>query len=307
MKKFFTIVVLGIIVCSFSSFAQLKVASNGYVGISTTTPAYRLDIYSGESRIWYPNSEPFGINHWGSDPRLTSSNAIVFYKPDGSGFIDVQCRTLYQYSDMNAKENITQLGDEKSLESGKNIGKISQLKGVNYTWKDDKDKKLQVGFLAQDVEKVIPEAVIKADSSKVETMSYTAIIPYLVEAIKEQQAQIETLKNMVENCCNSNLKSASLSIEPSSEIIQSKAQLDQNVPNPFNSETKIGCFIPDKSNSSTLYIYNMQGTQLQQYALTGKGTQVVTIHGNIFAPGIYLYSLVIDGKEIDTKRMILTN
>lgn len=197
MKKFFTIVVMGVITCSFGAFAQVKVASNGYVGIITTTPAYKLDINSGESRSWYSTAQPLGINHWGNDPRLTSGNAIVFYKTDATGFIDVQCRTLYQYSDMNAKENITPLANEKSPATDTNIAKIEKLKGVNYTWKDDKDKRLQVGFLAQDVESVIPEAVMTNDSTQIKSLAYTAIIPYLVEAIKEQQVQIEALKKLV--------------------------------------------------------------------------------------------------------------
>lgn len=50
----------------------------------------------------------------------------------------------------------------------------------------------------------------------------------------------------------------------------------------------------------------MNGAQLKQYNLTGKGKQSVTINGNSFQPGMYLYALVIDGKEVDTKRMILT-
>jgi len=197
MKKLVIIFVLGFMTLSFGATAQVKVASNGYVGIITTTPAYRLDINSGESRSWYSTASPLGINHWGSDPRLTSETQVVFYKTDATGFIDVQCRTLYQYSDMNAKENITPLVDDKSPDAGSNIAKIGQLKGVNYTWKDDKEKKMQVGFLAQDVENVIPEAVITNDSTKIKSMSYTAIIPYLVEAIKEQQAQIEALKKLV--------------------------------------------------------------------------------------------------------------
>jgi hypothetical protein len=45
---------------------------------------------------------------------------------------------------------------------------------------------------------------------------------------------------------------------------------------------------------------------LQQYNVNGKGKQTVTIDGNGFEPGMYLYVLVIDGKEVDTKRMILT-
>jgi hypothetical protein len=197
MKKLVIIFVLGILTCSFGAIAQVKVASNGYVGIITTTPAYKLDINSGQWRSWYSTASPLGINHWGSDPRITSDNRIVFYKTDATGYIDIECRTLYQYSDMNAKENITLLGNEKSPATGTNIAKIEQLKGVNYTWKDDKDKKLQVGFLAQDVESVIPEAVITNDSTKIKSLAYTAIIPYLVEAIKEQQSQIEALKKLV--------------------------------------------------------------------------------------------------------------
>ena len=50
----------------------------------------------------------------------------------------------------------------------------------------------------------------------------------------------------------------------------------------------------------------MNGTQLQQYTVNGKGKQTVTINGNSLDPGMYFYALVIDGKEVDTKRMILT-
>lgn len=130
-----------------------------------------------------------------------------------------------------------------------------------------------------------------------------------VEAIKEQQAQIDELKNLImsieENCCKNNLKSASLTTETTG-IIRNIAQLDQNIPNPFNKTTQIGCFIPDGSNSTVLYIYNMQGTQLKQYNINGSGSKSLVIDENSFVPGMYLYSLVIDGKEIDTKRMILT-
>jgi len=197
MKKFVIIFVLGFITLSFSAKAQVKVASNGYVGIITSTPVYKLDINSGESRSWYSTAQPLGINHWGSDPRITSGSKVVFYKTDATGYIDVECRTLYQYSDMNAKENILPLGSEKTRQTSANLEKISKLQGVNYNWKDDKNKKLQVGFLAQEVERIIPEAVITNDSTKIKSMAYTAIIPYLVEAIKEQQVQIDELKKQL--------------------------------------------------------------------------------------------------------------
>jgi hypothetical protein len=309
MKKISLFLTMSLVVLSLGAFAQLKVTSNGYVGVITTAPAYKLDINSGESRSYYPGRDAFYINHWGNDPRLCSTYKIVFYKPDGTGFVDVECKTLYQYSDSTAKENIVPLADKKSITSGSIIAKIKQLEGINYNWKDDKNKKLQAGFLAQEIEKVIPEAVITNDSTKHKSLAYSAIIPYLVEAIKEQQVQIEKLESKlmgIEENNNNSLKSASLATGTTNNITENNAQLDQNMPNPFSKETKISCFIPDGANSSVLYIYNMQGTQLQQYSIKEKGKQAITIDGSSFIPGMYLYTLVIDGKEMDTKRMILT-
>lgn len=188
MKKILILAIFSLIMVSVK--AQIKVNSNGYVGIITTTPAYRLDINSPESRSYYSTKEPFTINHWGSDPRLCSTSQIVFYKSNSSGYINIQCGTLYEYSDSTAKENIN------TLEKG-NIDKVEKLRGVNFNWKSDKGKNMQAGFLAQEVEQVIPEAVITNDSTKHKSLSYSAIIPYLVEAIKEQQAEIEELKKQI--------------------------------------------------------------------------------------------------------------
>lgn len=54
-------------------------------------------------------------------------------------------------------------------------------------------------------------------------------------------------------------------------------------------------------------IFDMQGTLLNQISIVEKGESFVTIHANQYKAGMYMYSLIIDGKEIDTKRMILTN
>ena len=197
MKNSVIIFVLGFVALSFGATAQVTVGSNGYVGIITSTPAYRLDINSGQTRSWYSTNQPLGITHWGSDPRITSGSKIVFYKTDATGFIDVECRSLLTNSDKNLKENISPIGNPEAQLSGANVEKISRLQGVTYTWKNDTDKKVQVGFLAQDVENVIPEAVFTNDSTQIKSMSYNAIIPYLVEAMKEQQAQIEELKKRI--------------------------------------------------------------------------------------------------------------
>ncbi|HKJ40529.1 MAG TPA: tail fiber domain-containing protein [Sunxiuqinia sp.] len=195
MKNLLLLAVFSLVFISAN--AQIKVNSSNYVGIRTSSPTHYFDLNSPESWFHYSSHQPLVIAHWGTDPRIESGTRVVFYKTDGSGFIDIQCKTLYEYSDSTAKENITALNSNLSRDSTQILRKIMKLKGVDFNWKNDKTKKVHSGFLAQEVEKVIPEAVLKNDSSQHVSLAYTAIIPYLVEAIKEQQAQIEELKKQV--------------------------------------------------------------------------------------------------------------
>jgi hypothetical protein len=60
-------------------------------------------------------------------------------------------------------------------------------------------------------------------------------------------------------------------------------------------------------NSATLYLYDLQGKQIKSFIINQRGEGSLTIKGSELQPGIYYYSLVADGKIIDTKQMILTN
>jgi len=316
MKKLVVIFVLGFMTLSFGTFAQIKVDSNGNVGIKTTGTLTRNLTVNGEVQITSTSTPD-----WASAFMTTVSskdasaydlhsnyyNQDVFYVV-GEGYL--WCRLgSYTGSDINMKEDIKDIASPLNL--------VTQLHGVTYKYKDDKEAdktKLnkRMGLIAQEVEKIVPEVVKEMkDGSK--AIAYNDLIGLLVEGMKEQQTQIEELKSQItsieENCCKTIMKSASIATEITNNIniTEGKAQLNQNVPNPFSKETKIGFFIPEGSNSSVLYIYNMQGTQLQQYNINNKGDQEVIINGNSFVPGMYLYSLIVDSKEIDTKRMILTN
>jgi len=55
-----------------------------------------------------------------------------------------------------------------------------------------------------------------------------------------------------------------------------------------------------------LKIYNTSGQQLKSIPLNNKGYGSVTINGGEFDAGVYIYALIIDEQEIDTKKMILT-
>ena len=151
----------------------------------------------------------------------TDANAYGLYSqmPTGSagwaayfnGDINVTGAT-YNISDRNLKSDITPLANA--------IEKLKQLNGVSYYYKKDVAAKFGltdkhvIGVLAQDVEAVFPELIKESniitksngkatqantsETMKVKTVNYQGLIPVLIEAIKEQQKQIEDLQKQVE-------------------------------------------------------------------------------------------------------------
>ena len=97
--------------------------------------------------------------------------------------------TLTQNSDETLKKDIVSLKDSLSV--------VSKLRGVNYFWKDEnRETSKQVGFIAQEVEKVLPE-VVHTNEDGIKSLAYQNMVPVLVEAIKELKAEIDELKKKV--------------------------------------------------------------------------------------------------------------
>jgi hypothetical protein len=65
-------------------------------------------------------------------------------------------------------------------------------------------------------------------------------------------------------------------------------------------------YIPEGTVKSTLIIHDIQGIEIMSYSIKQKGNGTKIISGSELNAGMYLYTLLIDGKIIDTKRMILT-
>lgn len=81
-------------------------------------------------------------------------------------------------------------------------------------------------------------------------------------------------------------------------------KLYQNTPNPFDKSTTIKYSIKSMNNSAYIIVYDLNGRELNKTAVEGDGS--ITIDDNTLTPGMYLYSLVIDGVAVDTKRMVLS-
>jgi len=93
------------------------------------------------------------------------------------------------YSDINLKDNIEVITDA--------LDKVNQIRGVTFTRNDQEDKeKRHTGVIAQEVELILPE-VISENSDGIKSVAYGNMVGLLIEAIKEQQSTIESLKQLL--------------------------------------------------------------------------------------------------------------
>jgi hypothetical protein len=115
------------------------------------------------------------------------NNSYPSYHLDVNG--SVRADEYYYSSDASLKTGIGYLpGDEM-------LSKVLKLQGVSFNWKENGQP--SIGFIAQDVEKIFPE-LVKTDQDGIKSIQYGNLIAPLVEAIKEQQKQIEQLRQEVE-------------------------------------------------------------------------------------------------------------
>jgi hypothetical protein len=314
MKTIIKSAILAIILLtSFQSYSQLKVLTNGNVGIGQSNPQYKLDI---EGITRFSNWTDAYLDWTGGCGSAALYPENDFYlqlgKPTkrvGAIFcMDIHYNNLYGDSDDKIKTKL------KKIDSP--IEKLKSINGYYYYFtreftksipdSNSMSKKEQIGILAQEVLKEFPQLVYTPDSGTYQ-VNYIGLIPVLIEAIKEQQKTIDDLNSKMESCCIS--QSNNLNTQPNNSITQnsSDSKLQQNQPNPFNQKTEIKYFISSNSNSASINIYNLSGTQMKSYNITQKGSGSISINGAELVAGLYIYNLIIDGKEIDSKRMILTN
>lgn len=86
--------------------------------------------------------------------------------------------------------------------------------------------------------------------------------------------------------------------------VKNSIVLDQNAPNPFAESTVISYEIPSTFTKAEIRITNVKGIVVKSMPLTEKGKGQVTVYGSDLKSGMYMYSLVIDGKVTESKRMV---
>lgn len=184
-------------------------------------------------------------------------------------------------------------------------------------YKNLKNGTPRFGFLAQEVKEVYPE-LVRTDSAGYMYIDYIGMIPLIVNALNEIQAKVDSQETVIAELqkelaalrdgtpIGSALRKSerrNTAVESESAIVPA---LYQNNPNPFSATTVIRFALPYETQQADLYIYNLQGEQIRRMEIADRGEGKVTLQGSELSAGMYIYSLVADGKEIDSKRMILT-
>ena len=140
------------------------------------------------------NADGGGFHISGSDVSMTwdDSNDRLFFSTGSffSGSVEVSGDvTAFSTSDERLKDNVT------PIESA--IDKINQIGGYEFDWNNSSEHSgHDVGVIAQEIEKVLPEVVVDRDTGY-KAVRYEKIVALLIQAIKEQQLQIDELKSKI--------------------------------------------------------------------------------------------------------------
>ncbi len=238
----------------------------------------------------------------------------------------------YSGSDIALKDNI------EPIENALDV--IEVLNPVSYTFKTAQfpfinlSDRIQHGLIAQEVQTILPELVKmfvippkqdglgNLDTTSLEhpflALNYTGLIPYLIQGIKEQQNIIDSLiitdsitnerldaiERIMQTCCqNGSARQANpaIAVQLSNSII-----LNQNDPNPFAEETNITYNVPGSVADAKIIFFDNSGHILQTVKINERGSGQLIVYASNLTSGIYSYSLIADGKVIDTKKMVCT-
>jgi len=177
------------------------------------------------------------------------------------------------------------------------------------------DRLNQTGFIAQEFMTEFPELVKLDKESGLYKINYIGLTPVIVESIKDQDKllnqqsiKITDLESRITNLEKIiNIDAKKSSTETIDNLNQDDTPfLSQNIPNPFDQQTDIAYYLTESSLNAMINIYNMNGNPIKSINIANSGKGIITIKGSELQAGMYLYSLIADGVEIDTKRMILT-
>lgn len=159
---------------------------------------------------------------------------------------------------------------------------------------------LHFGVSAQELQTIYPNLVVEGQDGYL-AVNYVELVPVLIRSIQELSTKVAELEGK-----GSAVKAKAMTAADIENATASSSVLFQNSPNPFKERTEIRFTIADGAKDACICIFDMQGKMLKRVAVSPTDTSIAIGSGELKA-GMYLYTLIVDGQEIATRRMILNN
>ena len=218
-------------------------------------------------------------------------------------------------SDIRLKENIESVSEKEGEVSF--LDKIMSVDVLEYNLKDrtselfpdskDMDEnvtkfvakekaKRHFGVSAQELQQLFPNLVEEGQDGYL-AVNYIELVPVLIRSIQELKQELDETKNP-ENGTRG-------TTDIKKDTFAKKCVLYQNSPNPFKENTVIRFKLADDVRDAAICIFDMTGKTIKKLPISS-GMESVSVGGYEIGEGMFLYSLIVNGQEIDTKRMIIS-
>lgn len=173
---------------------------------------------------------------------------------------------------------------------------------TSYEFLKKKDEEMasrrHFGVNAEELQKLYPDLVLEGQDGHL-SVNYSELVPLLIRSIQTLKQELDEVKSKT----NARKRASTTGVD--SSIASSGNILYQNSPNPFKEQTVIRFKLAEDVKDASVCIFDMTGKTLKKLPISS-GMESVSIGGYELGEGIFLYSLVVNGQEVDTKRMIIT-
>jgi hypothetical protein len=218
-------------------------------------------------------------------------------------------------SDIRLKENIESVSEKEGEVSF--LDKIMSVDVLEYNLKDrtselfpdskDMDEKVtkfvakekakrHFGVSAQELQQLFPNLVEEGQDGYL-AVNYIELVPVLIRSIQELKQELDETKNP-ENGTRG-------TTDIKKDTFAKKCVLYQNSPNPFKENTVIRFKLADDVRDAAICIFDMTGKTIKKLPISS-GMESVSVGGYELGEGMFLYSLIVNGQEIDTKKMVIS-
>ena len=290
---------------------------SGNVGLGTTAPSQKLHVIGNifaTGNIDVSGTVGFGSVETLSDggSNTIQSNSDIVPNADGVLDLGTVART---WASVHALGYFTTLtSDDRSTAENLKAGmpEIMKLRPISYT--NNSIKKF--GLIEKELQAVLPEATSDKEFLKDETtgknlpktvklsIEYDALIPVLIKGMQEQQKMIIALQQRIDQLeTTANFSGSDDNMKANVKQIAG-AILEQNQPNPFNQSTVIRYRLPANATGN-INIYDNNGILIKTLKANNSGQAIIS--ANDLKPGIYTYTLSVNGNLAATRKLVLIN